>query len=130
MTSQKNYTYIPGTCNLGPSEIRGRKFVALVGGLFSISIAIGFIVNDKSQSARLGLFVPLLVFAFGFIQSRKKFCLVYGLMGTYNLGNLKGISRVSNPKDRAADRKMALSIFGQAALLAAALTGAFLLLPF
>lgn len=130
MSSEKKLTYIPGTCNIGQSEIRRRKFVALVGALFSISTAIGFIVNDKSQSARLGLFVPLLVFAVGFIQSRKKFCLAYGLMGTFNLGNLGGISRVSNPEDRAADRKTALTIFGEAALLAAALTGVFFLLPF
>ena len=48
--------------------------------------------------------------------------MAYGFAGAFNLGRLGVLSRVQDPADRAADRKTALSILGQAALLALALT--------
>jgi hypothetical protein len=75
------------------------------------------------------MFVPLMVFSIGFIQSRRKFCLAYGFMGTFNLGKLGDLSRVQSPEDRKADRKTALSILLQASALALALTIALVLLP-
>ncbi|MEY3318671.1 MAG: hypothetical protein RL540_1043 [Actinomycetota bacterium] len=116
------YSYIPGTCNLGKSEIQRRQFVALLGLLLTASILFGLIGADAPTSARWGLFIPLMVFSVGFIQSRKKFCLAYGLMGTFNLGKLGDISRVQSPDDRKADRKTALLILAQSALLALTLT--------
>jgi hypothetical protein len=50
-------------------------------------------------------------------------------MGTFNLGKLGDISRVQSPEDRRADRKTALSILAQAALMALVLTVLFVLLP-
>ena len=123
------YSYIPGTCNLGKSEIQRRQFVALLGLLLTASILFGLIGADAPTSARWGLFIPLMVFSVGFIQSRKKFCLAYGLMGTFNLGKLGDISRVQSPDDRKADRKTALLILAQSALLALTLTVLFVLLP-
>jgi len=70
-----------------------------------------------------------MVFSVGFIQSRKKFCLAYDFMGTFNLGKLGDISRVQSPEDRRADRKTALSILAQSALLALVLSGLFVVLP-
>ena len=123
------YSYIPGTCNLGKSEIQRRQFVALLGLLLTASILFGLIGADAPTSARWGLFIPLMVFSVGFIQSRKKFCLAYGLMGTFNLGKLGDISRVQSPEDRKADRKTALTILAQSALLAVTLTAIFVVLP-
>jgi len=123
------YSYIPGTCNLGKSEIQRRQFVALLGLLLTASILFGLIGADAPTSARWGLFIPLMVFSVGFIQSRKKFCLAYGLMGTFNLGKLGDISRVQSPEDRKADRKTALLILAQSALLAFTLTVLLVLLP-
>ena len=123
------YSYIPGTCNLGKSEIRRRQFVALLGLFLSGSTLIGLIGSDAPASARWGLFVPLMVFSVGFIQSRKKFCLAYGFMGTFNLGKLGDLSRVQSAEDRKADRKTALIILVQSALLALTLTILLVLLP-
>ncbi|MFM1789073.1 MAG: hypothetical protein RLZZ12_422 [Actinomycetota bacterium] len=123
------YSYIPGTCNLGKAEIRRRQVVALIGaGLTLVSFA-GLFAADTANSARWSLFAPLMVFSVGFIQSRKKFCLAYGLMGTFNLGKLGDITKVQSAEDRKADRKTALAIFAQSALLALALTALFVLLP-
>ena len=123
------YSYIPGSCNLGKSEIRRRQAVALLGLFLTGSTLAGLLAADSPASARWGLFVPLMVFSVGFIQSRRKFCLAYGFMGTFNLGKLGDISRVQSPEDRKADRKTALSILLQAALLAFILTAVFVLLP-
>lgn len=123
------YSYVPGTCNLGKAEVRRRQLVALLGLFLSTSTAIGLIGSNAPASARFGLFVPLMVFSVGFIQSRKKFCLAYGFMGTFNLGKLGDISRVQSPEDRKADRKTALTILLQAAGLAFLLTLVFVVLP-
>jgi len=123
------YSYVPGTCNLGKAEVRRRQFVALLGLFLTGSTLAGLIGSDAPSSARWGLFVPLMVFSVGFVQSRKKFCLAYGLMGTFNLGKLGDISRVQSADDRRADRKTALTILAQSAILALVLTALFVVLP-
>ena len=121
-------TYIPGTCTLGKAEVRSRQIVALVGLVATLILATGLIASSAPQASGLTLFAPLMVFAVGFIQSRRKFCLAYGLAGTFNLGKLGQISKVANPEDKAADRKTALSILAQATALALGLTGVITLL--
>jgi hypothetical protein len=71
----------------------------------------------------------LLVASIGWIQSRKKFCLAYGFMGTFNFGKLGQLSKVSDKSAQAADRKTALSILAQSLSLAAILTLIVYLLP-
>lgn len=119
-----------GSCNIGKGEIRRRQLVALAGAVFSVSSLIGLISTDASRSARFSLFIPLFVFAIGFVQSRKKFCLAYGFLGTFNFGGLGQISRVADPISKKADRKTALTILAQSALLAAVLTLIAYALPF
>jgi len=121
-------TYIPGTCNLGKAEVRSRQIVALVGLVATLILATGLIASSAPQASGLTLFAPLMVFAVGFIKSRRKFCLAYGIAGTFNLGKLGQISKVANPEDKAADRKTALSILAQATALALGLTTAITLL--
>ena len=114
--------YVAGSCNIGTGEVRRRQVVALAGAVISVTSLIGLIGTDAARSARLTLFFPLMVFAIGFIQSRKKFCLAYGFMGTFNFGKLGQISRVSDPIAKKADRKTALTILAQSILLALGLT--------
>ncbi len=121
--------YLPGSCNIGSGEIRRRQLVALGGLIFSVISLIGFISASVPRGARLSIFIPLLVTAVGWVQSRKKFCLAYGFMGTFNFGKLGEISRVSDPVARAADRATALGILGQSVGLALALTLVVFALP-
>ena len=83
-----DYAYIPGTCNIGKGEIRRRQLVALVGLFFSISTLLTFNTVDAPTAIRLGIFFPLMVASVGFVQSRSKFCLAYGLAGTFNVGKM------------------------------------------
>ena len=122
-------SYIPGTCNIGKGEIRRRQLVALIGLALSVTSLAGFVATGAAPTARLGIFLPLAVFSIGFVQSRRKFCLAYGFMGTFNFGKLGQLSKVSSKEAQAADRKTALVILGQSLGLAALLTAVVYVLP-
>ena len=121
--------YIAGSCNIGKGEIRRRKFVALIGAAITLTTATTLFITDQSRVARLSIFIPAIIFAIGFVQSRKKFCLAYGLAGTFNFGGLGDVKRVQSEEDRKADRKTALSILAQSAMLAVAITAVVFALP-
>jgi hypothetical protein len=121
--------YVAGSCNIGKGEVRRRQVVALAGAVISTTSLVGLISTDAARSARFSLFIPIMIFAIGFVQSRKKFCLAYGLAGTFNFGGLGQISRVSDPISKKADRKTALTILAQSTALALGLTLATFVLP-
>jgi hypothetical protein len=121
--------YVAGTCNIGKGEIRRRQVVALLGLALSISSLVTLISTNAPGGGRLGICVPLAVACIGWVQSRKKFCLSYGFMGTFNFGKLGEISRVADSASRAADRKTALSILLQAGAYAAIGTALIYILP-
>jgi hypothetical protein len=121
--------YIAGTCNIGKGEIRRRQIVALIGFVLSLSALTGFVTTHADPSVRLGIFLPLSVASIGWIQSRKKFCLAYGFMGTFNFGKLGELSRVRDKESLNADRKMALKVLSQSLSFAAVLTLIVYLLP-
>ena len=122
--------YIPGTCNIGKSEIRQRQFVALVGAVLTVIMGIGLLSNEDPNPPRFFIFFPAMIFAIGFVQSRKKFCLAYGFAGTFNFGRLGKASRVASPEDKKSDRKMALNILRQSLLLALGITLTYTTLAF
>ena len=122
--------YIPGSCNIGKGEIKRRQLVALVGLFFSIVTLLTFSTVDTPTSIRLGIFFPLMVASVGFVQSRSKFCLAYGFAGTFNVGKMGDIKRVTSKEDRQADRVTALKILGKSFLLASLATVVVLVLPF
>ncbi len=122
-------TYLAGVCNIGEKEIRRRQLVAIVGLIFSISSLIAMVLFSTPRGARLIIFLPLMVAAVGYVQSRSKFCLAYGFAGTFNFGKLGDLSRVSDPVSKAADRSTAFKILGKSFLLAFIATGVVLVLP-
>ena len=121
--------YIPGACNLGKDEIRSSQIVALFGLFLTISSVIGILAADQGRSIRFSIFIPAMIFSVGFVQSRSKFCLAYGLAGTFNFDRLGKVSRVQSAQDRKADRKTAIVILLKSAALAAAITLVFFVLP-
>ena len=121
--------YIPGTCNIGKGEVRRRQLVAIFGLFLTTFSAATIIATDQSKNSRLSIFLPALIFSIGFVQSRRKFCLAYGLAGSFNFGKLGQISKVQSNEDRKSDRKTAVSILLQSAALAAFITAVFFVLP-
>lgn len=122
-------SYVPGTCNIGNGEVRRRQIVAVIGLALSISTLLGFIATNAPASARLTIFFPLAITFIGWVQSRKKFCLAYGLMGTFNFGKLGDLSKVADKASKAADRKMAFKILAEVVLYAAVTTLVIVALP-
>jgi hypothetical protein len=121
--------YVPGTCNIGAGEVRQRQVVAGIGFLLFISSAITLFAMDAPRSARLALFLPLMMASIGWVQSRRKFCLAYGFMGTFNFGKLGQLSRVHDKGALRADRSTALKILMQGLSYAAVVTALIYLLP-
>ena len=121
--------YIPGSCNIGTGEIRRRQAVALFGLFLTIFSITTLLATDQNKSARLFLFIPAMIFSIGFIQSRSKFCLAYGLAGTFNFDRLGKISKVGSAADRTADRKTAVLILIKSVALAALITAVFFVIP-
>lgn len=121
--------YVPGACNIGQGEVKRRQAVAIFGLILIVISAAGILATDQDRGARLSIFIPALIFSIGFVQSRKKFCLAYGLAGTFNFGKLGQISKVQSPEDKKADRKTAVSILFQSITLAGLITAIFFVLP-
>lgn len=121
--------YTPGVCNIGNGEIRRRQLVALIGYGLAIASMATLISTGATRNARWGVYLPLLVGSIGFVQARRKFCLAYGLMGTFNFGKLGQISKVQSAEDKKQDRRTALTILFQAAALALAINALFVALP-
>lgn len=122
-------SYVAGSCNIGKGEIRRRQVVALIGLALSLSTFLGFIATSASTSARISIFIPFAVTFIGWVQSRKKFCLAYGFMGTFNFGKLGDLSRVADKASKAADRKTAIKILAEALLYAAIATAVVAVIP-
>ena len=122
--------YAPGSCNIGKAEIRRRQFGALIGAVATILGAISIGNKYTSHTPRLWLFIPAMVFAVGWVQSRKKFCLAYGYLGVFNFGKAGEASKVQSKENKAADRATAFSILTQSIVLALAITGMIYFLPY
>ena len=116
--------YQAGVCNIGGAEVARRRQVAILGGVIYLALAIYMIAQSTSPRTTLILFIPASIFAIGFIQSRKRFCLAYGLMGTFNFQKLGSITKVEDKAALAADRKMAGTIIVQAIGISLILTAA------
>ncbi len=121
--------YTPGVCNIGNGEVRRRQLVAIIGYALALASFVTMVSTSAAHSARWGLYLPLLVGSIGFVQARRKFCLAYGFMGTFNFGKLGQISKVQSVADKKQDRITALTILLQAAALALALTAILFFLP-
>jgi hypothetical protein len=122
--------YVPGACNIGSREILRRRTVGVAALVFALVSGYTLLAaEDLARTARAGIFFPLLVSAIGFIQARNKFCLAYGLAGTFNFGKMGDMERVFDAESKKIDRRKAISILIQAALIAGAATAIFIALP-
>lgn len=115
-------TYQAGVCNIGGAEVARRRQVAILGGVLYLALALYAVIQNFSPAASLVLLAPASIFAIGFVQSRKRFCLAYGLMGTFNFQKLGSVTKIEDKTALAADRKTALQIIVQSLGIAFILT--------
>jgi len=114
--------YQPGVCNIGGAEVQRRKQVAQLGSVLFLAYAIFAFYTEASSALTAFAMIPAMLGAVGYVQSKKKFCFAFGLLGTFNFGELGKLSKVAGPEAIAADRALALKIIGQSFLLALAAT--------
>jgi hypothetical protein len=124
-------SYAPGACNIGPDEIARRRKAAVAGLVASVVLAVVLVALGSPQGGteRLLVALPLTGAAIGWIQARRRFCMAYGLAGTFNLGKIGEMSRVSDQVALAADRRTALIIAAQGLAIGVGGTLLFLALP-
>ena len=108
-------SYAPGACNIGPAEIARRRRAAVIGAIGTVALCAVLIASGTAPGdlGRLLVGLPLTGAAIGWIQARRRFCMAYGLAGTFNLGAIGNIERVSSAAAVAADRRTALVIVAQ-----------------
>jgi hypothetical protein len=124
-------TYAPGACNIGPDEIARRKRVAIAGAVATVVLAAVLLLigSPAGDATRLIVALPLTGAAIGWIQAQRRFCMAYGLAGTFNLGKIGEMSRVSDQAALAADRRTALIIAAQGLAIGVVGAALFFLLP-
>lgn len=124
-------TYAPGACNIGPDEIARRRKAAVAGLIATIALGVALLLigSTPGSTERLLVALPLTGAAIGWIQARRRFCMAYGLAGTFNLGKIGEMQRVSDERALAADRRTAVIIAAQGLALGLVGALAFLTLP-
>lgn len=129
-TMSDSYEYIPGTCNIGPYEIRKRLRLALYSLAIFLLLAAGFVIFAPGDPwLRLLLFFPASGFGTSFLQWYSKFCLKFGLTGVFNFGDKDGAMTVTEKEYRAKDIRKAWSLLAGGVLIGAAMTAGFFFLP-
>lgn len=104
-------TYIPGVCNIGPSEINRRKSKLKLAVALLLLSTIGYFMLalpaiSFSIVACFATYMFILIF-----QLRQKFCIVFGWKSIYNFNDLKSRKeKVNEEAWRALDKKQTLKI--------------------
>ena len=104
--------YVPGTCNIGPSEIKARRNAAIITAILGVILVVALLMLHTDKLWRLLLFIPATSFGIGFQQWYNKFCVGFGLKGVFNFGEMGKSYSVEQQeyfkKDRAKAWKMIL----------------------
>ena len=102
--------YVPGTCNIGPPEIKARRNAAIIAAILGVILVVALLMLHTDKLWRLLLFIPATSFGIGFQQWYNKFCVGFGLKGVFNFGEMGKSYSVEQQeyfkKDRAKAWKM------------------------
>jgi hypothetical protein len=121
--------YIPGTCNIGPDEIKRRGKSAVFSALLAIAIIILLLMIHVAHIWRLALFFPATSVGIGFQQWYNKFCVGFGLKGLFNFGEIGKTYSVEQKEYMEKDRKKARKMITIGIVFGLAIAILFYLLP-
>jgi len=116
------------SCNIGGPEVRRRKIAGVISAVFTVFTAVSLIGLDASKLLRSVIFIPILMTAIGWYQTRRRFCLAYGFAGVFNLGALGKVQSVMDPTVRRQDRIQAIRTIGEAVIISTVITVLFMFL--
>ncbi len=121
--------YIPGTCNIGPAEIKARRNVAYISALLSIVLIILLIVLHADKLWRLTLFPLATSAAISFQQWYFHFCVNFGLKGVFNFGDIGKTFTVEQKENFQKDRAKAWKMIITGIIIGLITTSVFYILP-
>jgi hypothetical protein len=119
--------YRPGVCNIGPAEIRRRRWTGHVGLVAALVLLAVLVALDAPPVTRLLVGVPAMVSASGYLQAWLKFCAGFAQIGVYNFGERGAAQKVVDPeahrRDLAKGRRIGIAagIIGAGVALVAVL---------
>ena len=128
-TNLKTPEYSSGSCNIGGAEVQRRKISGVIGAMFAVAYYVACIFLNAPKGIRAIIFLPLILAWTGWLQSRRKFCMAFGLMGVFNFGKLGETTRIVEIDNRSRDRKRALIMLTQAIALSIVSALVFTLIP-
>ena len=122
--------YIPGVCNIGPAEIRQRRYIGWLAAGAAILLWAGLMQLKVAREWRLVIFVPAFIAAMGYLQAAWHFCAKFGLQGVFNLRSTTGhTDTVEQAEFHRQDRRTAMKIIVVSALIAAVVAAAAYYVP-
>jgi hypothetical protein len=108
-------------CNIGSDEIARRRRSAIAVSVVTALAAAGLVALDLPAVARLLLWPLATAAAITWLQVIHRFCVAFGALGLENLGRL-GEQHAVDPPIRAADRRRALQLILEGALIGLVVT--------
>lgn len=108
--TEGNGDYQPGTCNIGPAEIRRRQQVGLLGLAGTVVLGALLVALGAPRWTRLAVALPAAGALSGLMQARCKFCTGYAMAGLQNMGELGEQQPIEDAEARTADRRRALAM--------------------
>jgi hypothetical protein len=128
-TTEAEVDYQPGVCNIGPAEIRRRRWTGHVGLVATFVLLAVLLLIDAPPLTRLLVAIPAMLSASGYLQAWLKFCAGFAQIGVYNFGErgdtVKVVDSEAHRRDLAKGRRISLA----AAAIGAAVAVVAVLLP-
>ncbi len=122
-------TYSPGSCNIGPEEVKRRYRIGFTGLALMAVYVLCVEWLDLQRIVKLGLFFPAFYAVSGFLQAVRRFCFVYGWKGVASLGGRRKFKHVTDEVYLRQDRNMAITFVVIVTLGSVILTVVYFLLP-
>ena len=108
-------------CNIVPAEIARRRRSAIFASILFVILAAVVVIVDVPPLARLLLWPVATAVGVTWLQVFNRFCVAFGALGLENFGRL-GEQVGVDAEERAADRRRALTMIVEGALIGLALT--------
>ena len=130
MNKAESDIYIPGSCNIGPEEIKRRFRVGYTGLVLMVLLILCIKWLHLPHTVRLLLFLPAFYMLSGFLQAFGKFCYIYGWKGISSLTGRRKFRNITDETYLKQDRNRAIKFMMLVTLSSILLTAIYYLLPF